>query len=74
MSIKDLVPLSRFMPSTPGCFKCNLIVPDQCLAEPFLHKIAMGSAILVPSAILISLSLACVMLRFPHGCIAWMVF
>ena len=55
-----LVPLRRLMPSTPGCFKCNFIVPNQCLAKPFLHKIAMGSAILSPSAILISLSLACV--------------
>ena len=63
MRMKGLVPLSRLMPSTPGCFRCSLMVPDQCLAEPFLHKIAMGSAILVPNAILMSLNLACVKLR-----------
>ena len=57
--IKGLVPLSRLMPSTPGNFRCSLMVPAQCLEDPFLHRIVIGSAILVPSGILISLSLAC---------------
>ena len=58
--MKGRMSLSKLMPSTFGCFRCSLMVSAQCLVNSFLHKIAKSSVILLPNAIFISFSLACV--------------
>ena len=56
------MPESKLIPSTPGYFKWSLIVLAQYMFDPFLHKIAIGSVILDPKVILMSLSLSCIAL------------